>query len=152
MTEQSDFIGIGRCVDTRSEWVGRSLVTLAKVSITEVIKGEQQEAITVALPGGVDANRKFPVQMTYPGAPTIMADEEVFLFLVSEDQIPEAYTVVGYSQGKFSIVEGEDGQKLVSRDLTRTTLKRGARMEQGARKSNDLSEFRSEVEGYLRKR
>lgn len=152
MTTQSDFIGIGRCTDTRSEWVGRSLVTLAKISVSEVIKGEEQSSITVALPGGVDANRKFPVQMTYPGAPTIIPNEEVFLFLVSEDQVPEAYTVVGYSQGKFTIIEGEEGQKVVSRDLTKTALKRGSKMERGLRKSTDLSEFKNEVEGYLRKR
>jgi hypothetical protein len=100
MAVRADLIAIGRCVETRSNWFGRNLFTLATVSISDVVKGDQQSSVTVALPGGVDARRKFPVAMSYSGAPAIQPDEEVFLFLNAKDRIPEAYEVVGYSQGK----------------------------------------------------
>src|SRR5688500_2842961 len=61
MVDQSDVIAIGSCVETRSVWVDGSLVTLANVSVSETLKGAEAASLTVVLPGGVDANRKFPV-------------------------------------------------------------------------------------------
>src|SRR5687767_6125034 len=81
MVSQSDLIAIGSCVETKSVWVDRSLVTLATINVAETLKGAELGTVTVALPGGVDANRKFPVAMTYPGAPQITPGENVFLFL-----------------------------------------------------------------------
>ena len=64
----------------------------------------RQRTLTVGVPGGVDANRKFPIAMTYPGAPRIAPDEEVFLFLVrADDEVAQSYAMTGFSQGKFSI-------------------------------------------------
>src|SRR3954447_23454044 len=80
MVKQSDAIVIGNCTETKSVWIDRNLVTLATVSVTESLKGEAS-TLTVALPGGVDANRKIPVAMTYPGAPQMRPGEDVFLFL-----------------------------------------------------------------------
>src|ERR1043165_7044013 len=57
MVNQSDVIAIGNCVETKSVWVDRSLVTLATVSVSENLKGTESSNITVALPGSVDANR-----------------------------------------------------------------------------------------------
>src|SRR5688572_29011312 len=87
MIDQSDLIAIGSCVDTRSVWIYRTLVTLATISVAETLKGAELPTITVALPGGIDANRKFPVAMTYPGAPRITAGEDVFLFLTADAEI-----------------------------------------------------------------
>ena len=67
MTDRSDLVAIGSCVDTSSVWLNRTLVTLATISVVETLKGAEQRAITVALPGGIDANRKFPVAMSYAG-------------------------------------------------------------------------------------
>lgn len=123
MVRQSNLILTGSCLETRSVWVDRSLVTLATISVKDVLKGDNASTITVALPGGADANRKIPVAMTYPGAPRITPTEEVFLFLTSDDVVAGGYTITGFSQGKFSILKDENGQEVVSRDLTRTALK-----------------------------
>ena len=40
MTEAAALILTGRCVDVRSAWEGRTLVTLATVEVTDVLKGE----------------------------------------------------------------------------------------------------------------
>ena len=69
-----------------------------------------------SIPGGVDANRRFPVAMTYPDAARVSVNEDVVLFLSNDDLVPGAYAVTGSQLGKLSIVEGEAGERLVSRD------------------------------------
>ena len=150
MVKQSDAIVIGNCTETKSVWIDRSLVTLATVSVTESLKGEAS-TLTVALPGGVDVNRKVPVAMTYPGAPQIRPGEDVFLSLSAESDVAGSYTVAGFSQGKFSIVTDEDGQKMVSRDLKKTVLQGDNGVRRGQSSATPLANFKAEVKGLLNK-
>jgi hypothetical protein len=150
MVNQSDVIAIGNCTDARSVWVDQALVTLANVTVTESIKGNETSSLTVALPGGVDANRKFPIAMTYPGAPTITPGENVFLFLSSASEVAGSYTVTGFAQGKFSIVTDEDGDLVVSRDLTKMSLQGNNGVHRGKSNLTPLSSLKDQVRGYLR--
>jgi hypothetical protein len=150
MVNQSDVIAIGNCIETKSVWVDRSLVTLATVSVTEGLKGSETSNITVALPGGIDANRKIPIAMTYPGAPQIRPGEDVFLFLTASGEVAGSYTVAGFSQGKFSIVTDENGEKMVSRDLTKTSLQGNNGVRRGQSNMTPLSSLKAEVRGYLK--
>jgi hypothetical protein len=152
MTANSDLIAIGSCLNTQSMWVDRTLVTLANISVQEVLKGEDSSTITVALPGGVDANRKIPIAMTYPGAPRITPDEKVFLFLVRDDMVRGGYTIAGFSQGKFSIQKDDDGQDVVSRDLTETALKGKTGVHRGGPTHTSLSGLKNQVLRQLRTR
>ena len=150
MVNQSDVIAIGNCVNTQSVWVDRSLVTLATVSVSETLKGEGAENITVVLPGGVDANRKFPVAMSYPGAPRLTPGENVFLFLTADTDFGNGYNVAGFSQGKFSIVNNEDGEPVVSRDLVQMSLQGNNGVRRGQSNVTPLSSFKERVKGYLK--
>ena len=150
MVNQSDVIAIGNCVSTQSVWVDRSLVTLATVSVSETLKGEGSENITVVLPGGVDANRKFPVAMSYPGAPRLTPGENVFLFLTTDTDFGNGYNVAGFSQGKFSIVNDEDGEPVVSRDLVQMSLQGNNGVHRGRSDVTPLSSFKDKVKGYLK--
>src|SRR5262249_50433398 len=96
MTAGASLIITGKCLETRSRWMDRNLVTLATISVTETIKGDPSETITVVMPGGIDSNRKFPVAMTYAGAPQIHPTEEVFLFPTNEDEVAGGYAVMGF--------------------------------------------------------
>src|SRR5687768_10571227 len=118
LTGHSDLIVSGRALDSHSTWIenGRVLVTLTRVAVDDVMKGNGSPIVTVMVPGGVDLNRRIPVGMTYPGAPSISPEEEVFLFLQNEDAVPGGYSVTGFSEGKYSIVNDEAGNPLVSRD------------------------------------
>ncbi|HYP29722.1 MAG TPA: hypothetical protein VE262_23620 [Blastocatellia bacterium] len=151
MVEVSDLILIGSCVEARSMWVDRNLVTLASISVKETLKGGESSAVTVVLPGGADANRKIPVAMTYPGAPRIAPSEDVFLFLTKDDELGGGYTIAGFSQGKFSIIKDEEGRDVVSRDLTDMTLKGKAGLRRGTATRSTLSGLRSQVMQQLRK-
>lgn len=150
MVTQSDVIAIGNCVETRSVWVDQTLVTLATVSVTENFKGNETSSLTVALPGGVDANRKIPIAMTYPGAPHMTPGENVFLFLTNSEEVPGSYTVAGFSQGKFSIVTNEEGEQMVSRDLTKTALKDNNGLHRGSSNMIPLDNLKQQVRGYLK--
>ena len=109
LTENASVIAIGRCVEVRSAWEGgRSSPSPPWQSPT--FSRASRATVTVVLPGGVDANRRFPVAMVYAGAPQIAMNEEVFLFLVRRRRSRSGLTVAGFSQGKFSIVD-ENGRR-----------------------------------------
>ena len=147
---QSELILSGQCLGTRTAWVGRTLVTLATVSVGDVVKGQPAETVAVALPGGLDASRAVPISVSYEGAPRILPKEEVFLFLTRRPEVPLGYVVAGYAQGKFSIVEDEQGQKHVSRDLTKVRLRSRAGVGRGNVLKASLAEFKERIRGYLR--
>ena len=150
MVNQSDVIAIGNCVETKSVWIDRALVTLATVSVTESLKGNATSTITVELPGGIDANRKFPIAMSYPGAPNLTPGESAFLFLTATGEVGGSYNVAGFSQGKFSIVTDEDGKQMVSRNLTKTSLKSNNGVRRGGSDLIPLATLKEQVRGYLK--
>ncbi|HYG64453.1 MAG TPA: hypothetical protein VEL74_17880 [Thermoanaerobaculia bacterium] len=118
MMRQAQVIVAGHCVHKESAWVGRDLVTLATFSVSEGFKGaEAGTQITVVLPGGVDLKRRVPIAKTYPAAPQLGDQEQALLFLTPETRVPDGYMVVGYSQGKFTLVTGPDGKKMAAQDL-----------------------------------
>jgi hypothetical protein len=148
MVQQSDVIAIGNCLDIRSVWMDRNLVTLATVAVSESLKGAPGETLTVVLPGGVDANRKIPVAMTYPGAPRLTPGENAFLFLTSDSEVG-GYTVAGFAQGKFSIINDEDGEPVVSRDLRQMSLQGNNGVRRGGSNLIPLKNLKEQVKGYL---
>ena len=147
----SDLIATGRCTNLESIWIndGRNLVTLATIEVSDVLKGTAGSMVTVVLPGGIDANREIPVAMTYPGAPSIAPEEEVFLFLTQEEQIANSYSIVGFAEGKFSIVTSNKGEKLVSRDLVTVDPQGGPGVVRGTRTMVALSKFKEQVRGHV---
>ena len=151
MVDQSDVIAIGNCQETKSAWVDGTLVTLATVSVSETLKGAESGNLTVVLPGGVDANREVPVAVSYPGAPRLTPGENVFLFLNSDVDYGLGYNVAGFAQGKFSIVSDEDGEPVVSRDLTRMTLKSNNGVRRGGANAIPLDSFKDQVKARLNK-
>ena len=149
MVSQSDVIAIGNVLETRSVWIDRNLVTLATVAVSESLKGAPGETLTVVLPGGVDANRKVPIAMTYPGAPKLTPGENAFLFLHSDSEVG-GYNIAGFAQGKFSIVNDEDGEPMVSRDLTQVSLQGNNGVRRGQSNMTPLKSMKDQVKGYLK--
>jgi hypothetical protein len=151
MVSQSDVIAIGSCTDIRSVWADGTLVTLATVAVSETLKGAASGTLTVVLPGGADANRKFPVAVSYPGAPRLVPGENAFLFLSAESEVGGGYTVAGFAQGKFSIVNDESGEPVVTRDLTQVSLQGNNGVRRGGANATALSSFKAQVKGLLNK-
>jgi len=151
MVGESSAIVLGTCTGTRSQWIeGRRLVTVATVSVTEAIKGEAPETLQVVLPGGYGAKGKFQLAMTYAGAPTMGPNEELALFLVpAQDEVANAYEVMGFAQGKFSIAQTDKGEKVVTRDMTKAPMQKGPGLTRGNPQAVPLSIFREMVKSYL---
>jgi len=154
MVGESSAIVLGTCTGTRSQWIERRLVTLATVKVAETLKGNPSPGteMTVALPGGIDAKGKFKLAMTYAGAPTMRPGEEVALFLVpDQDYVANGYAVTSYADGKFSVVKANDGEQMVTRDMTSEPVQKGAGMMRGNSHAVPLSDFKKLVETYLNK-
>jgi len=153
MVEESSSIVIGQCAEIRSKWVGRSLFTEATISVEQALKGDAAAGtqVKVELPGGIDINRRFPIAMKYDGAPQISLNEKVFLFLFRPAEGADSYSVMGFAQGKYSIGQANDGEPVVTRDMTNTPVQKGAGLTRGNPQVVPLSHFKKLVESYLNK-
>ncbi|HTG31978.1 MAG TPA: hypothetical protein VLB76_03530 [Thermoanaerobaculia bacterium] len=145
MVQEAAIIVTGHCTHLQSQWVGRTLVTLATIQVSEVLKGDAGSQVTVVLPGGVDSNRRIPVAMSYPAAPEIFQQENVLLFLTPEDLVAGGYSVVGFSQGKFSLAV-DDGKKVATQDLSGLNLQgHNGSLRRGQGKAIQLDELRARI-------
>jgi hypothetical protein len=118
MTARATDIVVGTVTNARSVWVDRTLVTLAQVSVSESLKGGPGAELTVVLPGGVDMARAVPVAVMWPGAPSLSSRENVVLFLEADAPVKDGYQIVGFSQGKFSVVRDAFGRTFASQSRT----------------------------------
>ena len=151
LIQDADVIVTGHCSQVQSQWVDRDLVTLATIQVSEVLKGQAGAQVTVVLPGGVDANRPVPIAMSFPGAPEISQQEDVLLFLTSEDRVANGYAIVGWSQGKFSLVDNpQSGQKMATQDLGALNLQgRDGALRRGSVKTFPLAQLRQKIQQTL---
>jgi hypothetical protein len=150
MIQEAEIIVAGRCTGLQSQWVERDLVTIATIQVSEVLKGQAGSQVTVVLPGGVDASRRIPVAMSFPGAPEILNQENVLLFLTPEGRVADGYSIVGWSQGKFSLVDSPQGQKMATQDLGALNLQgRNGGVRRGSAKTFPLSQIRQQIRETL---
>jgi hypothetical protein len=150
MAQEASLIVTGRCTQLASGWLGRSLVTIATIQVDEDLKGRSANEIRVLIPGGIDANRRIPIAMTVPGAPRIVPNENVLLFLAKDGRVADSYSVVGFSQGKFSLLEGPDGSKSATQSLSEVNLaKASGGTRPGRNGSFPLEQIRREIQDAL---
>jgi hypothetical protein len=148
LTSTADIIAIATVVESRVVWEGRVLITEVTVKVEEVLKGAPGDTIVVSLPGGIDANRRIPIAMTYAGAPALKQGERTFLFL-NRDEDTSRLMVVGFSQGKFAINREPGGEDIVERNLSEIRLVSGAGIVRGSRERITLVDFKREISGYV---
>ena len=147
MTYQSDVIAHGHVKQVRSAHLGGQLVTLADIETEDVLKGAPQ-SVTVIVPGGIDTSLKHPVATIYPGAPQLLAGQELFLFLQQSDLMAGGYTVVGFSQGALQVVHDQAGSS-ARRNLSNVTLVTGSGVVRGTDSAISLEKLKEQVRGYL---
>jgi hypothetical protein len=150
LIRESAIIVTGHCTHLQSQWLDRDLVTIATISVSEALKGQAGAEVTVILPGGIDTHRRVPIAMTFPAAPQIFHQEDVLLFLRSEDRVANGYTIVGFSQGKFTLADNGQGQKVASQNLSALNLQgRTGAVTRGRAKTLLLSELRQKIQETL---
>jgi len=147
LIQEASIIVTGHCTHLQSQWLDRTLVTIATISVSEVLKGQAGSEVTVVLPGGVDVHRKFPIAMSFPAAPQIAQQENVLLFLTPEDRVPHGYAIVGFSQGKLTVASNPQGQPVASQNLSALNLQgRSGAITPGRSKTLLLSELRQKIQ------
>lgn len=147
LIQEASIIITGHCTHLQSQWLDRTLVTIATISVSEVLKGQAGSEVTVVLPGGVDVHRRVPIAMSFPAAPEISQRENVLLFLAPEDRVPHGYAIVGFSQGKLTIANNVQGQPVASQNLSSLNLQgRSGAVSPGRSKTLLLSELRQKIQ------
>ena len=129
MTTKADYIGKGVVEREYSQWEDNKIYTYTVVKVNKNYKGNKDKVVIKTLGGTVD-----DIAMKVPGQAKFNEDDEVLTFLEKQkddvisvrknlgissyeaQHIPE-YSIVGFSQGKFSIKD-ENGKKIVHNDET----------------------------------
>lgn len=146
MTDRAQTIFLGRVTGTRADWnVERTRIyTYVTLDVDRYLKGGSPSGTeTIRLLGG----RVGPYLAMVPGTPEFRMGEEVLLFTAGAGaRIP---TVLGLSQGKFTVVPDVNGERIVKRDITSLML---ANYRSDSRKPGDpVNRYRlSEVEARIR--
>lgn len=148
----ADLVVTGECLDAASRWIDGELYTVATVRIDEALQGAPAATVEVVVPGGADPSAPVPVAVTVPGAPHLAPGERAVLFLTAIDAEAfdsEAFSVVGFSQGKLSIVEGSDGPAVV-RDLRGVTFADEDGLSRGSRETGEpLEAFEARIRALV---
>lgn len=151
LVAEADLIVVGDTLSVATTWVDRDLVTVATVRVQDSLKGGVGDTVQVVLPGGVDTSGPVPVAVTWPGAPTLIQGEQAVLFLNDYQPIDGSFAVSGWSQGKFTVVDGEQGPR-VQRDLSSLTLASGQSRARGQARTESKSEFVEKIRGMVARR
>jgi len=150
---QADAVVVGTVTASKAQWnEGKTkIITLSTVKIAETVKGDLKGEVPVRTFGGeVDG-----LAQLVPGMPQFAKDEEVVLFLKSEDK---AWHVVGLGQGKFTVLREKDKDPVVFNKLDGLTL--GKKDEKGgvtidknapAPVKKPLKDFIAEIRSFLKK-
>ncbi|MBI5528741.1 MAG: hypothetical protein HY897_20620 [Deltaproteobacteria bacterium] len=153
LTDQAEAVVLGTVTSTKAQWnEGKTkIVTLTTVKIGETVKGDLKGEVQIRTFGGeVDG-----LAQLVPGMPRFAKDQEVVLFLKSEDK---AWHVVGLGQGKYEVVREKDKDPLVMNRLEGLSLgkkddKGGVAIdkEKPAPVQKPLKDFLLEIKSYVKK-
>jgi hypothetical protein len=109
MASEAPLIVYGTVISSTSHWTeNRSLiVTDVRVAVQDVLKGEAVSQVVVTQPGGTVGK----MRVDCDGAAAYIPGDEVVLFLDRGDRGQNH--VVGLFQGRFDVVQGVEGRKMV---------------------------------------
>ena len=114
---QAEEVVVGKVAAAKAQWDDKKtkIITLTTVQIAETVKGDLKGEVVVRTLGGeVDG-----LAQLVPGMPQFTKDEEVVLFLKSENK---TWHVVGLGQGKYHVLREKDKEPVVVNSLTGLTL------------------------------
>ena len=110
LIQEASIIVTGHCTHLQSQWLDRTLVTIATISVSEVLKGQAGSEVTVVLPGGSRRSPQVPDRHELSRLRRRSRQQEnVLLFLTPEDRVPHGYAIVGFSQGKLTVASNAAG-------------------------------------------
>ncbi len=93
-------IVVGRVNGSRTYWSGQVILTTYTIDVQETIKGTASRSIELTTIGGTIGE----ITLHVAGMPSFRNDENAVVFVESTGPVS---TIVGLSQGKFSVKNGE---------------------------------------------
>lgn len=112
----------GTVLDEQVRVDGTMVWTDYTVEIDEVLRGTaREERMTISIGGGNAPERP----MIVAGAPRLTVGETYVLFLAARGEKPLLVPTVGWGEGVFHVVRGEDGETLISADGERLEVAGG---------------------------
>ncbi len=156
MTRASNRIVQARCLSVESRMEEGRIFTLATFEVSETLAGEETTSgadrgtrtVVVRQLGGRVGN----LHAVVPGAPALAPGEEAILFLERDPNAPEAFMVVGLSQGHMRILKDPaTGRRM----LRQSTLGAGVldpqtgKVKPGTARQVPLDDFKRELKQTL---
>ncbi|MBN1901089.1 hypothetical protein JW926_07170 [Candidatus Sumerlaeota bacterium] len=118
----ADVVVVGQVSSKEARWVGRHIETTVSVRAKEYWKGNLGDSFELTQMGG-EVQRPLPIAMKADGAPEFFMGEQVILFLENpkpnpnpnpnskvknalppDSKLPNSCKVVGWAQGKYTII------------------------------------------------
>lgn len=113
VTQAADAIVTGEVVSTETTMQGKSPQTLVTVRVTDELKGDTAETITILVPGGNYKSGRFRIGEVHAGSPQTFVNQSNFYFL-NESAESGAYRVVGFNQGVIAIEDETSARGLLT--------------------------------------
>lgn len=119
LVDLADVIMVGQVDKKEARWVGRHIETTYGIRSKEYWKGDLGASFELTQMGG-EIERPLPITMQADGAPAFFEGEQVILFLEkpkknpnekgastlpSDSKLPSSCKVVGWAQGKYTIIK-----------------------------------------------
>lgn len=122
---KSDLAVVGRCLSVESTWVNKKIISLAKIHVDKVIKGEAGDTITIEYLGGEALHPKLniPVAMKSTVEVEFSQGDEAVLLL---NKLPSGnYSVIDMSTGKIPIsTDAKTGKKYIKSGFKKIASKK----------------------------
>lgn len=152
LVQRADAVVEGRVASSRvTEAGGGRIETEYVLEVERTLLGDPRPERVLRFPGGLLEDGR---GLILPGLPRLVPGEEVLLFL-SAPSSSGLSLPVGLSQGKFRILTGPDGARLLVREhgpLTVANLATGELREAGGRSSRDYAEVMAEIHAAIEHR
>ncbi len=116
MVARSTAIVRGKVTGSSAAFSGPVIYTHYTVQVIETLKGTASGATDVVLPGGVAQN----VRQSFAGTPSLNVGAEYVLFLYTGQS--GLTTIVGLTQGLFTLDSGSSGEPTATRTATRELM------------------------------
>ena len=100
MTQKAGSIALVRVKGSRTYWQGKLILTTYTVDVQETLKGVPSRSLEITAVGGVIG----PTTLHVAGMPVFRTGEDAVVFVERSGAFS---TVVGLSQGKFTVQEGQ---------------------------------------------
>ena len=102
---------VGKAVESKSLRVNGAVETHTTFEVNNVAFGTTDKHITVVTAGGRIQTGKIPMVEVTAGAPRFFAGKESML-LLNGASAANTYSIVGFNQGLFSVLETENGSQV----------------------------------------